>query len=194
MAGVKGRSGGRNSKTAEELKVHGTFNATRHTGIENPDPPEGRPKPPGKLGKIARSEWKRMIRGLSEARILSTVDAAPLYQYCQLFGETEALVADVQQMNALVEQLKGALKDVNGESLVEALSHIAKLNAQRTKHTTLIRQGRMALRVYLIEFGLTPAARSRVKIVGGTPGKREKREPSPLQKLQAAARQFRVVP
>lgn len=192
MAGVKGRSGGRNAKTVAELKAQGTFDPSRHAGIENPEPPEGRPKPPGKLGKVARAEWKRMLHWLEEARTLSTVDAAPLYQYCQLFAETEGVAAEAQQTSALIETLKVALKDLQGDALVEAIGSITRLSVQRAKYTTQIRQGRMALRIYLVEFGLTPAARSRVKVVGGA-AKKETSEPSPLQKLQAASRHLRAV-
>src|SRR6185436_20366349 len=91
MAGVKGRSGGHNAKTIEELALAGTFRNDRHAGVRSPEPPMGVPEPPKALRGQARLEWDRMIGRLASSKTLSSVDDGALYQYCQLFSETEAI-------------------------------------------------------------------------------------------------------
>ena len=96
MAGVKGRSGGRNAKTVEQHRLEGTYDPSRHAGFENPEPPKGTPESPKPLQGDAKDEWDRMIRRLDASKTLSVVDDAALFQYCQLFAETEALTVDLE--------------------------------------------------------------------------------------------------
>lgn len=167
MPGVKGRSGGRNAKTIQQHQLEGTFNTTRHSGFENPDPTAGTPKPPKALSAEARLEWKRMIGRLTESKTLSIVDDAALYQYVQLFAETEGLRADAAKTRALSAELKKTARELEGAELVTAIAEIVKLQFILAKLTTQLRQGHMAVRQYLVEFGLTPAARSRVRTQAG---------------------------
>lgn len=46
---------------------------------------------PKELEGDARKEWDRTVERLSVSKIVSVVDAAALYQHCQLFAETEAI-------------------------------------------------------------------------------------------------------
>ena len=191
MAGVKGRSGGSNAKTREQLEREGTFDPSRHAGIENPLPVPGLPKPPGKLGKLARKEWKRMLELLDETRTLSREIASALYQYCQLFEESEHIATQRIDRRQTIERLEATLPQLTGESLVQAIGDITKMAQLDAKDATQIRQYRLALRTYLVEFGFTPVARSRVKMV---PTRRPKEhEQTPLEKLQAAKRSLRAV-
>ncbi len=108
-----------------------------------------------------------MVDRLERAHTLSAVDDAVLYQYCGLFAETEGILTAKRENTALVKRLLAALDrrkaQLSGDQVVNALAQIAILRALDAKHTTQLRQGHMALRQYLVEFGMTPAARSRVK-------------------------------
>ena len=105
-----------------------------------------------------------MIGRLSSSKTLSVVDDAALYQYCQLFAETEAIATSQRDVKALMKILKQNLRDLEGAALVAAVQEIAKLQQLEARHATQRRQSRMAVRIYLVEFGLTPASRARVKI------------------------------
>lgn len=193
MAGVKGqRSGGHNAKPIDQLQREGTFDPSRHAGIENPLPVPGRPKPPAKLGKVGRKQWRRMLELLEENRTLSQELAASLFEYCRLFEEQEAVVAARNDRRVSIERIEESLKELKGESLVEAISCLTKLEQLNAKDATQIRQFALAMRQYLVEFGFTPASRGRVKMVPmkRVPSKKE-HEPTPLEKLQAAQRQLR---
>jgi P27 family predicted phage terminase small subunit len=192
MAGVKGRSGGSNAKTREQLEREGTFDPSRHAGIDNPLPVPGLPKPPGKLGKLARKEWKRMVELLDESRTLSREIASAMYQYCQLFEESEHIATQRIDRRQTIERLEATLPQLAGEILVQAIGDITKMAQLDAKDATQIRQYRLALRTYLVEFGLTPVARSRVKMVP-THRRPKEHDQTPLEKLQAAKRSLRAV-
>ena len=168
MAGT-GRSGGRNRKSRAAHALTGTGRkdrgtATTATSADAPDPPKGRPTIPLGLTGHALAEWQRMAGRLEQAKTGSTIDDAVLYQYCCLFAETEAIVVAHRANVALVVKLQRAIEKLtNGDQIVEAIGHIVQLKKLETKYSTQLRQGHMALRQYLVELGMTPAARSRVQ-------------------------------
>ena len=166
MAGVKGRSGGQSAKTIDELKRSGTYREDRHGGVRNPEPTIGIPVSPKPLEGDAAEEWDRMIQRLADCKTLSPVDGAALYQYCRLFAETEAIAVTQLETASTIDLLE---ENLNGpkeerENLLEVAQEITKLRQLEARYTTQVRQGRMALRAYLVEFGLTPASRGRVKL------------------------------
>lgn len=155
-------SGGRNKKSLAEHALDGTGRKDRGTsgGELPPEPPKGRPPVPIGLSGVALEEWDRMVTRLEAAQTLSIVDDAALYQYCSLYRETEE-TQDARDDNAgLIAALQAAIarKDEGVD-----ISQIVKLRQLEMKYTTQLRQGRMALRSYLVEFGMTPSARTRVK-------------------------------
>jgi P27 family predicted phage terminase small subunit len=165
MPGVKGqRSGGHNAKTQREHRLAGTFNTTKHSGYRNPDPVSGIPVSPKKLTGDAAAEWDRMLQRLTESKILSGVDAGALYQYCRLFAETEACADRLDEASASINLLEESLGDFKGAELIAAFQEMTKMRQLEAGYINKIRQGRMGQRVWLVEFGLTPASRGRVKL------------------------------
>ena len=184
MAGVRGRSGGRNAKTAAAHRVNGTFTPSRHAGFENPEPPTGTPTAPKSLTGDAADEWGRMVARLEKSKTLSVVDDGVLYQYCRLFAETEAIAVAQEETAASIGILEENLRGLESEEMVAAIQEITKLRSLEARYTTQIRQGRVALRTYLVEFGLTPAARSRVKVLNA---EGDGKKTSPLARIQSQA-------
>lgn len=159
-----GSSGGRNVKTAKQHRLEGTFQKVRHAGFTNPEPPKGRPESPKKLAGEAKSEWDRMIVRLEANGTLAKTDDAALYQYCRLFAETEDLARLRDETGASVAILEENLSGLEGADLVACFQEISKLRQLESRYAVQIRQGRMAQRMFLQEFGLTPASRGRVKL------------------------------
>lgn len=145
-------SGGRNKRTRQQHELAGTYRNDRHGGAATTaDPPIGRPTPPKTLKGEARAEWGRMLDRLAASKTLSTVDDAALYRYCRLHARAERLE---QQLATLK---KPFYTDHFGHPKVHP--GFAQLRAH--DHT---------LRGYLMEFGLTPAARTRVhQLKDGSP-------------------------
>ena len=115
-----------------------------------PEPPVKIPKPPIKLGKLARRHWKYIVPLLEELGVLAAIDSSALAAYCQTFEQWEEL-----------EELKKAddrlpVDDVNKLSLKDSLS-VGRL----------LIQIRNQMRMMLAEFGMTPASRGRVSVLDG---------------------------
>lgn len=105
-----------------------------------------------------------MIVRLERSKTLAIVDDAALYQYVQLFAETEEIKLDSLRLRALSEKLQKIARKLQGLELVEAITKIVDLQYIIAKQSTQLRQGHMAIRQYLVEFGQTPSSRTRVKI------------------------------
>lgn len=178
MPGIKGRSGGRNAKTVKQHQREGTFDPSRHGGVRNPEPPVGPPAAvPTMLKGEALAEWHRMIDRLAAAQTLSTIDDAVLYGYCRLHADTERLQAAVDALPSMYY-----------------LRHtLAGYDAKIHPVVVQLRQYRMALRTYLVEFGLTPASRGRVRMTDSSAKGDDNKEPtSRLGQLQKTARILRI--
>lgn len=105
-----------------------------------------------------------MVGRLSLVGTLSAVDDAALYQYCRLFAETEALAVSQIETAASIDIVEENLHGLKGADIVAAFQEITKLRQLEARYTSQIRQGRMAVRQFLVEFGMTPSARTRVKV------------------------------
>lgn len=164
MAG-NANSGGRNAKSREMHLLQGTFRKDRHGDHQTPEAPTGIPVPPKRLTGDAKAEWDRMVARLQKTGALSVVDDAALYQYVLLFAETEELKKEHADVTRLMGSLKRAsVRKLDGRELVEAIKQIVVLKQVQGKTKMQLRQQRMAIRQYLVEFGQTPSARTRVKL------------------------------
>lgn len=116
----------------------------------HPPIPPTPPEPPAFLSGYARDEWHRLAAGLHQLGLLTALDVMPLAVYCQSVGRwqqaEEALAAMAER-----DPLTGALTITSaaGSVVASPLLRIA------------ISSARDVVR-YAAEFGLSPAARSRV--------------------------------
>lgn len=164
MPGVPGRSGGHNAKLRKDHELRGTYRRDRHAHVSNPAPPMEAPAQPVPLEGPALEEWGRMVERLRLSGTLARVDDGVLYQHCRVYAETEALAESRDEVAASVKILEENLAGLQGEDLVACFQEIGKLRKLQAHYSNQIRQGRMAMRVFFVEFGLSPASRSRVKV------------------------------
>ena len=158
IAGVKGRSGGRNAKTRKQHRLEGTERKHRHVGTRNPEPPEGAPAKPATLTGEAAAEWDRMIERLTASKSLSLVDDGVLYDYVQLHALAERLQAELDALPSVfyTKPSQVLLIDGNSQEFDEPKVHPG---------VGQLRQARVAMKAFHVEFGLTPASRGRVKLL-----------------------------
>lgn len=160
-------SGGNRQKTRQQHELAGTFRKDRHGDLRTPEPPSGQPEMPADLSEVAQAEWQRMVARLEASQSMWQVDGAVLEQHCKLYAETEEISEQKAEARAGLKILEENIRDVKGDDLVQLFSQIVTLQKLVSKCTDQLRQGRMALRQYLVEFGLTPASRGRVKLPAG---------------------------
>jgi len=105
-----------------------------------------------------------MLWAFEDMGMLHKVDAFAVYQYCRLWAETEAVAVSQAHLEIAVERLEENLGDFKGEDFIKLIQELTSQRKLISKCTDQLRSGRMAIRQYLVEFGLTPAARGRIKL------------------------------
>jgi P27 family predicted phage terminase small subunit len=118
---------------------------------------EPKPRPiapdcPAWLNPIARREWRRICPELERLGLLTGVDLAGLANYCSLFAVIVQCEKAIHKTGLVVE-----IRDAAGT--VTSTRQRAEVGV---RHKAI-----MAIKPYLGEFGLTPAARGRMQMLGG---------------------------
>lgn len=137
-----------------QLKVvSGTLRKHR---LRNEVQPEAEIPPcPAHLSAEAKKEWRSISRQLLTLGLLTRIDKAALAGYCQAWGNWVEATAELQKGKVITAP--------SGYPMLSPWWSIAnKANEQ--------------MRVYLTEFGLTPASRSRINAAPPKKGTDEKEE------------------
>lgn len=121
-----------------------------------PTPPalDAVPKPPARLLKEAKTEWKRLAPTLVGLGLLTEADIPAFTELCQNYGYY--LITDKKILDL-------------GEQGVTAMQKTPSGYVQQHPLLSLRRQYYELWRKGLLDFGLTPASRSRL-VVGDIPG------------------------
>ena len=128
--------------------------------------PEGEPKPENILlecpeylqaDEIAYSEWNRLIPELYKLGLLTTVDQTVLELYCSQYSI-----------------YRKALKTISDKGLI---TNNIRQGDKANPSVAIAREAAKTIKAIAIEFGLTPSARSRIKLPTENP------EESPMRKL-----------
>lgn len=118
-------------------------------------PPVEAPDAPKELFADAKKEWKRIVPLLLAEGVLAKIDRFALAAYCQAYASWLMAQRKIAELNrADPENLPGLVAKVGTTGYQQSSAWLQVSN----------RQSEMALK-FLIEFGGTPSARSRV-----TPG------------------------
>ncbi len=123
--------------------LQGTFRNDRAV-VNEPAPEADLPKCPTFLKGEARREWKRIVPELAALQLISRIDRAALCGYCTAWETMVESDKVVQAEGTTIRNAKGRL----------------------VQHPELaIRdQAMKMLRGYLVEFGMTPASRTRIHV------------------------------
>src|SRR5262245_4018599 len=105
------------------------------------------PRCPPHLNPAAAAEWRRIGKALQRAGVVTTFDRAALAAYCQAWGRWVEAEERLRETPALVKTPSG---------------HI-----QQSPWLTIANKQLELMGRYMVELGLTPAARSRV--MAGSP-------------------------
>ncbi len=149
--GGKG-SGGSNRKPTAIKKLLNNPGKRKLNELE-PEAPKGVPEMPKFLTPEARAEWKRIVPILSAMNVLTVADGKALAAYCSSYAQlvlAEAAIAKFGIINVTLDQLTGVAE--------------LKVNPVVRIKSDALRQ----MKSFLLEFGLTPASRSKLKINANT--------------------------
>jgi P27 family predicted phage terminase small subunit len=118
----------------------------RRLNDREPTAPGGIPEPPDWLDDGARSEWFVITKLLHDMGILSLADHATAEAYCTLYSRWVQSEAQVRKSGTVV-------KSPNGYPMMSPYLIVAN-------------QALEGMRKLLVELGLTPSSRSRIRVPG----------------------------
>ena len=136
---------GRKAKPTTLHVLEGTFNATRHAGRANePRPTVAVPDAPPVVAKndIAAEEWKRICEELLSVGLITALDRGAIAAYCIAYARWCKAECEIGELTTTTE------KSVIVNPLV-----------------TVANQAMEQMRKFLIEFGMTPSSRTKVRAV-----------------------------
>jgi P27 family predicted phage terminase small subunit len=133
-----------------------------------PMPPVVAPACPAWVRGEAKREWTRMVAALLPLGMVTAIDGSALAHYCDLHAKAVGIAKEMArpQFRYLIEEC---------DTMIDAAG--AGAQVVKARPNPLVRmslQLKQQLRLYLIEFGLTPSSRSRVK--SAIPAERSKLE------------------
>jgi P27 family predicted phage terminase small subunit len=135
---------GRKPKPTLFRTLEGNPGKRRINGRE-PKPPSGVPRCPKHLDDVAKTEWFHTCKVLKDMGLLSLADRAALAAYCTVYSRWVEAEAQVKKYGTIV---KSPDKGV----------------PQKSPYLTIADQALETMRKFMVEFGLTPSSRSRIRI------------------------------
>ncbi len=117
----------------------------RPVNDREPVAPDGVPECPDYLDDVARSEWFHTSSVLKDMGLLSRADRAALAAYCVAYSRWVAAEAQVKKYGTIVKSP-------------------AKGFPMKSPYLTVADQAMESMRKFMVEFGLTPSSRSRIKV------------------------------
>ena len=114
-----------------------------------PKPPASLPSCPAHLGRIAKQEWRRICKQLHAVGLITQLDRAGVAAYCIAWARWFEAEQKIRKLGAVV-------KSPNGWPMQNP--YLAIANKAMRQMTS-----------YLNEFGMTPAARTRIEVKPGDP-------------------------
>lgn len=118
----------------------------RPLNADEPTPPPADPTPPRLLDGLALEKWEEMAALLSRMGVFTQADRTTLERYCLMYENWVALVKHLKE---------------HGATQITATGY-----SQVTAESVLEKQLRADLLAIERQFGMTPAARSSMKVSG----------------------------
>lgn len=116
----------------------------RRINPSEPKPPAEIPVPPDHLNDIAKAEWNRISEILLRLGLLTTLDRAALAAYCTTYARWIEAEEALKKTGPIV-------RSPNGHPILSPYLVVANRALEQ-------------MRAFMIEFGLTPASRSRISV------------------------------
>ena len=121
-------------------------------------PPPSQPDPPEHLTDLARAEWARVVGRLFECGLMTDVDVPMLAAYCDAYGQWVQLSRDLERIAAGDPTTHGVMiRTTNGNFIQNPI-----VGALRCARADMAR--------FALEFGMSPASRTRIDVGIGSGG------------------------
>ena len=144
-----------NNKKPTKLKILEGNPGKRPLNGYEPQPKVERPSCPAFLCYEARVEWKRIVPKLVALGLITRVDRAALAAYCQAYGRWAKAEKALTAIESKFENVNAGsgmcYQTSNGNWVMQPLISVANKALEQ-------------MHKFLIEFGMTPASRSKINV------------------------------
>ena len=130
------------------LKVLSGNPGKRPLNDREPTPMSGGPECPDWLDDEAKAEWLRVSAELQAMGLLSTADRSALAVYCTAWSRWVNAEAQVRKFGAIVKSPEKGFP-------------------MKSPYLSIADQAMETMRKLMVEFGLTPSSRSRIRVPDG---------------------------
>jgi P27 family predicted phage terminase small subunit len=148
----RAKGGGRRPLPSAVKKLRGNPGGRPLNKLE-PQPTMGEPEMPADLSLVAQAEWKSIVPELQRIGVLSTLDGKALAAYCHCYARWFEAERDITRLGLILEE---PVTDSEGEEIGSRY--------KRNPAVSISNEALKLMRAYLVEFGMTPSSRSRMKI------------------------------
>lgn len=139
----------------------------RELSEKEPEPQLGIPSCPAFIKGAGRKEWKRITGELYTLGLLTSIDRAALAGYCLAWGQLEEVEQELGRMKKAYRDL-ARLKKRNKSLDIQASNGMIRMtshgNAVMEPLLFIRKQAIETMHKFLVEFGMTPASRSRIEV------------------------------
>lgn len=158
--------GGRKPKPTALKLAHGNP-SHRPISKREPKPAKGKPKCPAYLSAAAKLTWTKLCSDLDSMGLLHVTDSQAIARYCDIMEQWHMARLAIREVGGF------AMDILDNEGRVKYRQQLPEVGIYQRLATHLLRLEQ--------EFGLTPAARTRIETVGSAGGA------DPIGELMAAA-------
>jgi P27 family predicted phage terminase small subunit len=146
------RGSGRRPKPSALKKLQGNPGKRKLNHAE-PKPAPGDPVMPRDLPLLARAEWKVIVPELRQMGVLAKIDAKALAAYCHAFARWMEAEKSVRQLGIIVMEPIYGLGD-----------QLLGVKYKKNPAVTISEAAVKIMKAFLVEFGMTPSSRSRIRV------------------------------
>jgi P27 family predicted phage terminase small subunit len=129
----------------------------RALNIKEPTPPLGPPDMPPDLPELAKKEWKSIVPQLEQLGLLSRIDGKALAGYCHAYARWAQAEQRIEKFGIVIEE-PVLWKNLAGKPFTVGYRH------KKNPACNISEAALKTMKSFLIEFGMTPAARSRLRV------------------------------
>ena len=138
----------------------------RHPGVKEPAPKRGIPAVPAHLSGEAKAEWHRIARELNTIGLLTRIDRAALAGYCQAWADWVEAEDQLAKYGKVVKSPVRTVTRRKHGSGDEETEHMGGV-PMASPFLSIRNRALEFMHKFLVEFGMTPASRSRISVENG---------------------------
>jgi P27 family predicted phage terminase small subunit len=131
----------------------------------------GVPRMPSHLSPRAKAAWKKLAKLLKDMGVLTLADGMALERLCDVYAEILELRDEIKKNGRTYQSVKIIGENVDEET--KEFTQVEQMLMKANPAVQMLADADRRFKGYLVEFGLTPSARSKVQVTDGSKKKED---------------------